>query len=109
MEISITQILAYTDDINIIGYEAEAFQGIEQAVENLGLQINESKTKYTFVTSATLPEFTYLGSKVSDENSMTAELHARMLAANRSFSLLLLAQQLLICVMNGTADLSHKS
>ena len=39
-----TQILAYADDIDIIGlrlsYEAEAYQGIEQAAESLGLQIN---------------------------------------------------------------------
>ena len=30
-------------------------------------------------------EFTYLGSKVSNDNSMEVELPARMLAANRSF------------------------
>ena len=107
-----TEILAYADDIDIIGlrlsYVAETYQGIEQAAENLGLQINEAKTKLMVPTSAALPinhqilrrcdvligertfevvnsQFTYLGSKVSNDNSMVAELRARLLAANRSF------------------------
>ena len=54
-----TQILAYADDIDIIGlrlsYVAEAYQGIEQAAENLGFQINEAKTKLMEETSAGLP------------------------------------------------------
>ena len=71
------------------------------------MQINEAKTKLMVATSATLPinnqnlrrrdvqigertfkvvpQFTYLGSKVSNDNNMEAELPARMLAANRSF------------------------
>ena len=36
-------------------------------------------------TFEVVPEFTFLESKVSNDNSMEAELHARMLAANRSF------------------------
>ena len=36
-------------------------------------------------TFEVVPEFTYLGSKVSNENSMVVELCARLLAANRSF------------------------
>ena len=35
-------------------------------------------------TFEVVPEFTYLGSKVSNDNSMEVELRARMLAANRS-------------------------
>ena len=50
-----TQTLAYADDIAIIGlrfsYVAEAYQGIKQAAEILGLQIKQAKTK--LVTSAT--------------------------------------------------------
>ena len=53
-----TQILAYADDIDTIGlrlsYVAEAYQGIEQAAENLGLLINEAKTKLMVATSAAL-------------------------------------------------------
>ena len=36
-------------------------------------------------TFEVVPQFTYLGSKVSNDNSMEAELRARMLATNRSF------------------------
>ena len=36
-------------------------------------------------TFEVVPQFTYLGTKVSNDNSMQAELRARMLAANRSF------------------------
>ena len=96
-----TQILAYADDIDIIGlrlsYVAEAYQGIEQPAENLGLQINEAKTTLIVATSATLPtinlnlrrrdvqigertfevvpEFTFLGSKVSNDNSQRRGLY----------------------------------
>ena len=88
-----SQILAYADDIDIIdlrlSYVAEAYQCFEQAAENLGLQMNEAKTKLTVETSATLPitnpnlrrrdvqidectfevvqEIIYLGSKVSND------------------------------------------
>ena len=34
-------------------------------------------------TSEVVPEFTYLGSKVSNDNSMEAELSAKMLVSNR--------------------------
>ena len=106
-----TQILAYTDDIHIIGlrlsYIAEAYQGIQQAAKNLGLHIHEANTKLIIATSATLPitnpnlrecdvqigertfevvpEFTYVGSRISSDNSMDA-LRARTLAACDSSS-----------------------
>ena len=101
------QILPYADAIDIIGlrlsYVAETYQGIEQATENLGLQIDATKTKLMVVTSEALPttnpnlrrrdlqigertfevipEFTYLRSKDSNDNSMEAEC----LVANTSF------------------------
>ena len=79
-----TQTLACADDINIIdlrlSYVAEAYQGIEQAAENLGLQINEAKTKLMVAASATLPT-TNLNlrnrdvqiSKVSNSNSIVVD------------------------------------
>ena len=107
------QILAYADDIDIIdlrlSYVAEAYQGFEQAAENLELQMNKAKTKpkKKVETSATLPitnpnlrgrdlqkgectfevvqELTYLGLKVSNANSKEAERCARMLVANQPF------------------------
>ena len=36
-------------------------------------------------TFEVIPQFTYIGSKISNNNSMMAVLRARMLAANRSF------------------------
>ena len=54
-----TQILESADYKDIIGlrlsYVAEAYQGVEQAAENLGLQINEAKSKLMVATSAGLP------------------------------------------------------
>ena len=54
-----TQILAYADDIDIIGlrlsYVVEAYQGFKQAPGNLGLQINEAKIKLMVATSVALP------------------------------------------------------
>ena len=54
--------------LDIIGrglsYVAEAYQGIEQATENLGLQINEAKTKLMVATLAAYPTKiiqTYIG------------------------------------------------
>ena len=51
------QILAYADDINMIGlrlfYVAEAYQKNEEAAWNLGMQINKAKTK--LIKSAALP------------------------------------------------------
>ena len=97
---------SYQFSIDIIGlrlsYVSEAYQGIEQAAENLALKINEPNTKLMVATALPIsnpnlrgrdmqigestfevvPEFTYLGSKV---NSMEDELRARMLEDNRSF------------------------
>ena len=100
-----TQILAYADDIDIIGLQSTL--GIKQAAANLGLQINEAKTKQMVAISANLPitnpnlrrrdvqidertfevvpEFTSVGSKVSSDNSLVVDLQARTLAANRLF------------------------
>ena len=51
-----TQILAYANEIDIIGlwfsFIAEAYKGIEQVAENLRLQINEAKPKLMVATSA---------------------------------------------------------
>ena len=94
--------LWYADDIDIIGlrlsYVAETYQGIEQAAKNLWLQVNGVKTKLMVAISEPLtatnpslcrrdvqigertfevvPEFTYLGSKVTNDNCVEAELCA---------------------------------
>jgi hypothetical protein len=50
-----TQLLGYADDIDIIGNSEkaiiEAFVKPEKAAQQIGLKINEDKTKYIEVTS----------------------------------------------------------
>jgi hypothetical protein len=50
-----TQLLGYADDIDIIGNSEkaiiEAFVKSEKAAQQIGLKINEDKTKYIEVTS----------------------------------------------------------
>ena len=58
--------------------------------KSAGLPINNQNLRRRDVqiderTFEVVPEFIYLGSKVSNDNSMTVELRARMLAVNRSF------------------------
>ena len=57
------QILAYFDDIDIIGlwlsYVVEAYQGIQQAAENLRLQINQTNGGNISGTSNNKSSLTY--------------------------------------------------
>jgi Reverse transcriptase (RNA-dependent DNA polymerase) len=49
-----TQILGYTDDIDIVGRSQavvrEAFLALEREANKVGLKINKNKTKYMFAT-----------------------------------------------------------
>jgi sorting nexin-29 len=51
-----TQVLAYADDINIIGrylcYTIEVFTKLERSAKEFGLQVNESKTKCVVVSTS---------------------------------------------------------
>jgi len=97
------QILAYADDIDIIGRTQaamiEAFTTLEKAAKGMNLLINQEKTKYMPLTKnshASYPHyleagpykfkvvhsFTYLGSDVNCNND-SAEIQKRILAANR--------------------------
>ncbi|CAD7087998.1 unnamed protein product [Hermetia illucens] len=113
-----TQLLAYADDIDIMGRTTRdvqtAFIQIEQAARDLGLHINEGKTKYMVATSApktnqpttsnrtgqtqartririgeynfeTVDNFSYLGSKITTDNNYDEEIRARLLSANRAY------------------------
>jgi len=99
------QILAYADDIDIIGRTpamTEAFTSLEKAAKDMNLFINQEKTKYMLVTRkshASYPHylevgpykfqvvhsFAYLGSDVNCNNDINAEIQKRFLAANRCF------------------------
>ncbi|GFU80410.1 transposon TX1 uncharacterized 149 kDa protein [Trichonephila clavipes] len=84
------QLLAYTDDIDIIGRSEkavkEAFQALEISAANMGLTINEDKTKFmeTLPSSVNntsfcvndhsferVSEFKYLGTIINEQNKMS--------------------------------------
>jgi hypothetical protein len=100
------QILAYADDIDIIGRTQsamiEAFNSLEKAAKDMNLLINQDKTKYMPVTKRShihyphhlevgsykfevIHSFTYLGSNVNCKNDISEEIQQRILAANRCF------------------------
>uniref|UniRef100_A0A1B0CNV0 Reverse transcriptase domain-containing protein n=1 Tax=Lutzomyia longipalpis TaxID=7200 RepID=A0A1B0CNV0_LUTLO len=102
-----TQLLAYADDIDIMGRNSrdvkESFTQIERSAQDLGLHINEDKTKYMVASSAKTPtttptsstenigqvevgnyrfevveSFVYLGSTITADNNTTTEVRARL-------------------------------
>jgi endonuclease/exonuclease/phosphatase family metal-dependent hydrolase len=104
-----TQLLAYADDIDIIGRSQaavrEAFLALEREANKVGLKINESKTKYMIAagnsrtvrdvgqsvafgdkTFEVVNEFVYLGSLVTPNNDVSLEIKRRIQTANRCFS-----------------------
>lgn len=102
------QLLAYADDIDIIGRNQrsvnDAFVQIEEAAGTMGLRINEEKTKYMISSknedrhhhlgqNATIgkynfevvKEFIYLGGVVDSDNNMSLEVKRRIMLANRAY------------------------
>jgi hypothetical protein len=100
------QILAYADDIDIIGRTQsamiEAITSLEKAAKGMNLFINQEKTKYmpdTKKSHASYPHYLevgpykfqvvdsliYLGSDVNCNNDISADIQKRILAANRCF------------------------
>ena len=98
------QLLAYADDIDIIARSRmalkEAFLSLEGAAREMGLRINEEKTKYLTTGDSknqqrnfqienfnfeSVQSFTYLGSLINANNDNSAEIKKRILMANRGF------------------------
>ena len=100
------QIIAYADDIDIIGRTQsamiEAFNSLEKAAKDMNLLVNQEKSKYMPVTKRShthyphylevgpykfevIHRFNYLGSNVNCNNDISEEIHKRILAANRCF------------------------
>lgn len=96
------QLLAYADDIDLIGRSLsavkEAFISLEKAARDIGLRVNEEKTKYMCTETELLNQitvaghtfegvdsFVYLGSQVDRNNNMQSEIKRRIVAANRCF------------------------
>lgn len=96
------QLLAFADDIDIIGRTkqavVEAFTSLENAASRMGLTINEDKTKYMISTNKTInrdplkinnytfenvKQFKYLGTIISTDNDLRIEIKSRLAMANR--------------------------
>ncbi|KAJ4425703.1 hypothetical protein ANN_27899 [Periplaneta americana] len=94
------------DDIVIIGrsmkYVKEEFLSLEQAGKEVGLIINEKKTKYMLADNGKIGDkidslqisdynfekvdnFTYLRSVVTSDNNMSKEIYNRLMKANRAY------------------------
>jgi hypothetical protein len=95
------QILAYEDDIDIIGRSGravrEAFEKLEKTAREMGLRVIEGKTKYIEVTTRPtnqkvlkvknyefecVNECKYLGTLVTNNNRISAEIYHRIGIAN---------------------------
>lgn len=98
------QLLAYADDIDIIGRSEravkEAFQALEISARDMGLTINEDKTKFMEIPTSTgnyppfcvndhiferVSDFKYLGTVINDQNKLKAEINNRIKSANKCF------------------------
>jgi hypothetical protein len=100
-----TQLLAYTDDIDIVGRSQSAVQNAYLALEGeavkVGLKINEQKTKYVIAAMndrticevgqsmaigdkhfEVVKEFVYLGSLMTPTNDVSLEIQRRIQTAN---------------------------
>jgi len=97
-------MLAYADDIDIIGRSGQEVEDVlgslAGAACDLGLGVNWDKTKYMVVsrtgrenTSVSVgagslewvKSFKYLGATLTEDNSESTEISARILSANRSY------------------------
>ncbi|GBM93960.1 hypothetical protein AVEN_106928-1 [Araneus ventricosus] len=96
------QLLAYADDIDIIGRSEravkEAFRALEISATDMFSLIVRSKTKFMEVPSSTgnytsfringhtferVSEFKYLGTIINDQNMLKAEINNRIKSANK--------------------------
>jgi hypothetical protein len=99
-----TQILAYADDVAIVGRNRNALKdtpvNIESEARKRSLLINENKTKYMDVRRAAsnsdhlrcgkyefeqVKEFTHLGSQLNQTNSISSENQTRILSGYRCY------------------------
>ena len=101
------QLLAYAEDIDIIGPTKRdvtaAISAIERKSTKMGLTVNEGKTKYKLsicrdarhmdsqvtadnYTFETVKEFCYLGSAVTTKNYVSLESKRRITLANRCYN-----------------------
>jgi hypothetical protein len=93
-----TQLLAYADDIDIVGRSQsavrDAYLELEGESAKVGLNINEQKTKYMMAArndrtirdvGQVVKEFVYLGSLMTPTNDVSLEIQRRTQTANRCY------------------------
>ena len=94
------QLLAYADDIDIIGRTMRdvtaAFSAIERESVKVGLALNKGKTKYMLTTSGIVPrmgspitansynfdvvkQFIYLGTAINTNNDVSLEIKRKII------------------------------
>ena len=99
--------MAYADDVNLIGRSTgwlnDAVVQMEEGANEVGLRINEEKTKYMINTRnkvrfrnekhlqiynnkfERVGEFKYLGSMITEHSDNNTEIKARIMAGNSSY------------------------
>jgi hypothetical protein len=87
-----TQLLAYADDIDIVGRSQSAvrnaYLALEEEAAKVGLKINEQKTRYMIAARndmtirEVVKEFVYLGSLITPTNDVCLEIQQRIQTAN---------------------------
>ncbi|KAJ4429476.1 hypothetical protein ANN_21645 [Periplaneta americana] len=100
-----TATLAFADDVAIISRNIKSlsneFERLNEKAEHMGLTINQEKTKYMFsgysrisipnelkiqeFTFERVKSFKYLGSVITENNTMDSEIGARLIAANKNY------------------------
>jgi hypothetical protein len=98
------QILAYADDIDIISRSPKSLQeatiALDRAARRMGMEINQAKTKYMIcgskkkyvehvfkvknMTFEMVNSFVYLGTLITSDNNISAEINNRIILASRS-------------------------
>ena len=99
------QYMAYADDVVLIARNSQtlkdAFKQLDEGSTNIGLSINENKTKY-LASSRTrqigerfmecnnykferVKDFKYLGSVITEDNNVEVDIKAKIAAGNRCY------------------------
>jgi sorting nexin-29 len=100
-----TQILAYADDLDLVGRNIaavkDAFESLEKGAEAVGLRINTDKTKYMVATKKgaggvqnlivddhsieAVDSFVYVGSTINSKNNVALEVKQRIRLGNKCY------------------------
>jgi hypothetical protein len=101
------QLLAYADDVNIVGGSVhtvkENAKALVVAVKEIGLEVNADKTKYMVMSRdqnagrtqsikidnssfESVEEFKYLGTTLTSDNSIQEEIKSRLKSGNACYT-----------------------